>query len=416
MPKYKDLPNKPGVYFFKDRRGIVLYIGKAKSLRKRVASYFNREVDLKTSILLEHLHDIDYILVASEFDAILLEEELIKKYQPRYNIIQKDDKTHPYLKLTVNEEWPRLFLTRRKYDDGARYFGKFEGKLVREIIRLVKRLFPIRWCKETPLRMREQPCLYYRIGACAAPCVGKNNRVDYQTMVKGITALLEGKLGKALDSLKTEMTRASGRQDYEQAALLRDRISTLEKMAAGKELDQPPAPRKLNSLNALSSALKLSKPPMRIEAFDVSNIQGSNNVAAVIVFYGGVPLKGDYRKFKIRSVDSKANDVAAVYEAVKRRYTGMLAKKLPLPDLIVIDGGLGQVNAAAKALREAKLEIVPVIGLAKREELIFFPGQSKPLALRKSSAALHLLQRVRDEVHRFVLSYHRNRRDRALFD
>ena len=184
--KLNSLPNQPGVYLFKDKNGVIIYIGKAKSLRKRVASYFTKPPEIKTGILLDRLYDIDYIVAGSELDALILEDELIKKYKPRYNISLRDDKAYPFLKLTVNEEWPRLFLARRKAKDGALYFGRYQGGMVRAIIRLVKKIFPIRWCKESPLRRREQPCLYYRIGSCSGPCLRKISHEDYLALVQGI--------------------------------------------------------------------------------------------------------------------------------------------------------------------------------------------------------------------------------------
>lgn len=413
--KLKALPSRPGVYLFKDKNGVIIYVGKAKSLRKRVASYFSKKPEIKTSIILAKLYDIDYIVSGSEMDALILEDELIKKYKPRYNVAWKDDKAYPLLKLTINEKWPRLFLARRKLKDDALYFGRYQGKMVREVIRLVKKLFPIRWCKESPLRMREQPCLYYRIGSCSGPCIGKISQQAYDELVQGIIALLEGKMDKAQDKLKAEMTKAAREHDFERAAYLRDRIKVLEKMIEGKQLTRTPAPRLLSNLVELKQVLKLKKQPMRIEAFDISNIQGQDIVGAMVAFYGGLPLKNDYRKFRVRSLNKKPNDVAAIYEVVRRRYLGGQAKKLPRPDLVLIDGGLAQVNSAYKALSEGRIKDLPVIGLAKREEEIYFPGTSRPLKLNRRSNALQLLQRVRDEVHRFAITYHRNRRSKSLF-
>jgi excinuclease ABC subunit C len=306
-------------------------------------------------------------------------------------------------------------LARRKEKDGALYFGRFQGGMVRAVIRLVKKLFPIRWCKESPLRMREQPCLYYRIGSCAGPCIRKISRSDYMVLVQGIILLLEGKMDKALEKLKKEMETASERQEFEQAAYLRDRIKVLQKMMGGKELVKAPSPRLLSGASELQKELKLDGLPMRIEAFDISNISGSNIVGAMVAFYGGLPLKSDYRRFKIRSLGEKPNDVAAIYEVVKRRYTGSLSKKMPLPDLVLVDGGLAQVNSGSRGIQEAELKSMPVIGLAKREEKIYLPKRNKPLSLARSSPALQLLQRIRDEAHRFAVAYHREKRSKSLF-
>jgi len=413
--KLKALPNKPGVYLFKDKNGVIIYIGKAKLLRKRVASYFKGKPEIKTSILLERLYDIDYIVTGSELDALILEDELVKKYKPRYNISLRDDKAYPYLKLTVNEEWPRLFLVRRKEKDGALYFGRYQGGMVRSVLRLVKKLFPIRWCRETPLRSREQPCLFYHIGACSGPCIGKISKEAYQALVQGIILLLEGEMEGAVEKLKAEMDKASAEFDYERAAYLRDRIQLLEKTIEGKtNLAKTPSPRLLSEVNELQKELKLQKLPMRIEAFDISNIQGSNIVGSMVTFVGGVPLKNDYRRFRIRSVKGKPNDVMAIFEVVKRRYTGSLAKKMETPDLVMVDGGAAQANFGKRALDEAKLE-VPIIGLAKREEEIYFPRKKGVLKLSRQSPGLRLLQRIRDEAHRFALSYHREKRRKAIF-
>lgn len=407
--KLKTLPAKPGVYLFKDEKGVVLYVGKAKSLRKRVSSYFTRPKEIKTSILLSRLYDVDYIITGSELDALILEDELIKKYKPRYNISLRDDKAYPYLKLTVNEEWPRLFMVRRKEKDGALYFGRYQGSMVREILRQVKKLFPIRWCKETPLRKRGQPCLYYRIGSCPAPCIGNIDRSSYMALVKGIVLLLEGKMDKALEKLREEMEKASAEQDYERAAYLRDRIKLLEKMIEGRPLHKTPSPRRLSEVAELQKELKMDKTPMRIEAFDVSNTSGTNTVASMVTFYGGLPLKSEYRKFKIRGLSGKPDDVAAMRETIKRRYTGELSGKMERPDLILVDGGAGQVGAAAREMKD-----IPIIGLAKKEEKLYLLS-GETLKLPAGSSALQLLQRIRDEAHRFAVTYHRKRRSRALF-
>ena len=409
------MPAKPGVYLFKGRSGEIIYVGKARVLRKRVASYFQKKGDLKTSILVQKIRDIDYLVTASELDALILEDKLVKKYKPRYNIALKDDKAYPFLKLTINEKWPRLFLVRRKENDGALYFGRYQGGMVRAIIRLVKKLFPIRWCKESPLRRREQPCLYYRIGACSAPCVGNISADNYQQLVVGIKLLLEGKMDKAIDKLKSEMDKTAQAEDYERAAYFRDSIKLLAKMLEGKTaLAKPPAPLGLSELTELQKELKLPSFPMRIECFDISNIQGSNMVASMVVFLGGTPLRRDYRRFKIQSVAGKPNDVKAIYETVKRRYAGSLSAKMDKPDLVMVDGGAAQVSFAERALSEAKMKGTPLIGLAKKEETIYAPGR-QPSQLSRHSAALKLLQRIRDEAHRFAVTFHREKRKKAFF-
>jgi len=398
------LPNKPGVYLFKDRYSAVLYVGKAKNLKKRVASYFSKTPDIKTSVLLDKTRQIDFIVTDSEIKALILENELIKKYKPRYNISLRDDKTYPYLKLTVNEEFPRLLITRKKIKDKALYFGRFPSGIAGEILRLAKKIFPIRWCKEAPLRKREQPCLYYRIGACQGPCVGQITKQEYARVVQGLSLFLKGNMGGAIENLEKEMQIASANQDYEKAAALRDRIKRLLKLREGKEFK----PRTIAETIELKKVLGLKKDPMRIEAFDISNIQGSNIAASMVVFFGGLPLKKDYRKFKIKSVKGRPDDAASMAEVVARRF----GHKEKLPDLILIDGGKPQLSSALKALKNCGLDL-PVIALAKKQEEIFTAKSKVSLKLDPSSSALKLLQRIRDEAHRFAVAYHRLRRKKA---
>jgi len=532
--KLKYIPEKPGVYIFKGEGGRVIYVGKAKSLKKRVPSYFSKPPDSrKTEIILQNLKDIEYIVTSSELEALMLESNLIKKYRPRYNIILRDDKQYPYLKLTVNEEWPRLIIVRRTTQDGAKYFGPMSGGMARETIKLVKRLFPIRWCKETPLKKRKQPCMYYYIGKCIGPCLEPISRKTYMDMCKGIAALLEGKLDDTIEKLKLEMGKASQDLDFERARVLRDRLRKLEKMAKGQRVVSPDlkdrdvvaisrigekacatvfqvrlgklvgrdffypqetsgasdeelmteaisqyytdaafipgeillekevldprlienmlkrragkkvklkagkkaalikmakensrlllerkilaqAEGDLDALEDLKQKLKLSILPVRIEAFDISNIYGTDIVGSMVAFVGGMPYKRDYRRFKVRGV-SKPNDVAALYEVVKRRYSGSLKGELGLPDLVLVDGGIGQVRAGYKGLRESNIPRIRVISLAKKFEDVYIPSKSEPIKIPRDSKALKLLQRIRDEAHRFALSYHKLKRKKRLF-
>ncbi|MFA5839654.1 MAG: excinuclease ABC subunit UvrC [Candidatus Margulisiibacteriota bacterium] len=413
--KIKSLPETAGVYLFKNQNGDIIYVGKAKSLRKRVFSYFKKGNDLKTAILLTRLYDLDWILTASEMDALILENKLIKKYQPRYNIVLKDDKTYPYIKITIKEEWPRVFMVRRKESDGARYFGPYRGGMVKTILGLIKKTYPVRWCKEVTLKPRTQPCLFGRIGSCAAPCLQQISHAAYRQLIQSIILLLEGKSDKAIVKLNDEMKKAAQEQNYERAGMLRDRVEQLEKLLEAKDLERPAGGQRVSVLNDLQKALGLSKIPMRIEAFDVSNIQGSNMVGSMVVFQGGIPLKRDYRRFNLKTVGPDPNDAAAIYEIVKRRYSNSLTKKLPWPDLILIDGGKPQLGAALKALSVANRLDLPLISLAKREEEIFMPNKRNSLVLEKHSAALMLLQRIRDEAHRFAITFHRQKRSQRLF-
>ncbi|MDI6731862.1 MAG: excinuclease ABC subunit UvrC [Candidatus Margulisbacteria bacterium] len=384
--KINSLPRKPGVYFFYDKFHTIIYVGKAKSLKTRVQSYFRKQNDLKTAVLLKRLRDIGCQETKSEMDALVLESELIKKHQPRYNLLLKDDKAYPFLKLTVNEEWPRIIMVRRKESDGARYFGPYCGGMARAILSLVRINFPV-----------------------------KLSRAAHGQLIQSIILLLEGKSDAALLKLKSEMLRASEKQDYEWAKILRDRIRQLEKMLEGIHLGQEVPGQKNTALEDLRQALKLEKLPMRIEAFDISNLQGTEMVGSMAVFFGGWPKKADYRRFKVKTVGPLPSDVAAMQEIVYRRYSKTLAQKLPLPDLILIDGGKPQLNAALSALEKAGKLNITVVGLAKKEEDLYLPGRKNPIKLKNDSPALLLLQNIRDEAHRFAVAYHRLRRQKRQF-
>lgn len=410
-------PDKPGVYIFKGSAGRALYVGKAKSLKKRLNSYFSKTIDHpKLRLLLSKYKTIDYTITKTELEALLLEARLIKKYQPHFNITLKDDKQYPYLKLTMNEEWPRLLVVRKLEQDGGVYFGPFEGRAVREALRQIKRIFPIRWCKK--FRRRQQPCLHYYLKHCLSPCTGKVSHADYLRLCRAAAVFLSGDLEKTIKHLEAEMAKAAREKKFEEAAKYRDKIRNLkrllQKQEAGLLFKRHEVKWAQEALEKIKEALGLGKIPERIEAFDVSNISGSNMVASMVVFEKGLPKKSDYRKFKIRGLGDRQNDVAAIREAVLRRYTKTLKDTLPFPDLILIDGGIAQVRFAESALIEAGRADIPVIGLAKREEEIFFPDKNVPLKIRKDSPALQLLQQLRDEAHRFAVGYHRTTRKRLF--
>ncbi len=410
-----DFPNLPGVYIFKDAKGIPIYVGKAKSLKNRVSSYFKTPLDSpKTELLVKNQKSLEYIVTQNELEALLLENKLIKKFKPKYNILLKDDKNYPYIKLTINEDYPRLLSVRKKESDGALYFGPYDGRSVKETIKLVNRLFSLRTCKDGALRKRSQPCLKYHIRRCFAPCVGAISKKEYRVLSDAAASLLSGDLEGTLFSLKKEMEGLSKDKKFEQAAKIRDQIRGLEKIE-GKKPSWVPKRRAIsfkNVLEDLKKALGLYSTPNRIEAFDISNISGTNSVASMVVFSFGEPLKSDYRKFIIRKVEG-INDPESIREAVYRRYSKTLRNKLPKPDLILVDGGITQVNSAYKAITEAGV-LVPLIGLAKKEEAIFFPKKKKPLVLDRNSEALMLLQKIRDEAHRFAVSFHKKRRSKAF--
>ena len=412
-----DFPSLPGIYIFKDAESNVIYVGKAKSLKNRLASYFKKNIDSpKTESLISNYKTIEYIVTSSELEALLLEQKLIKKYKPKYNVQWKDDKRYPYLKLSISEDWPRLFLVRTKEDDGSLYFGPYEAGSVKETIKLVGKLFSFRKCKSSPLKIRKQPCLNFHIKKCLAPCVYKTSKETYKKIISAVVELLSGNLEKTIYNLEAEMKEASDRHDFEYAASIRDKIYKIKKITRAKPfwLSNSKATSYKPALNQLKQVLRLDKKPYRIEGFDVSNTQGTKTVASMVTFINGEPSKENYRKFTIKTIEGP-NDVAAIYEVVYRRYAKTLKEKLPSPDLILIDGGKGQVNGAYNAMMKAELKI-PLIGLAKKEELIFSPRKKTHLKLPETSAALKLLQRIRNEAHRFAISFHRSKRGKTLFN
>lgn len=534
----ENLPSKPGVYIFKDKKGKPIYIGKAVSIKNRVRSYFadsNRSV--KTKALLKHMENLEYIVTDSEVEALILECNLIKKHRPRYNVLLKDDKNYPYIKVTLNEKFPRLVIARKMKKDGAKYFGPYTNSgALRETLRLIRKMFPIRTCKKnldtTPIKERE--CLNYHIKRCSAPCQNNISREDYMSMIQDVMMFLSGRTDELVKKLKQDMQDAAEKLDFERAAEIRDQIFSLERvterqkivssemedqdviaMARGfnqtlvqvffirkgklveresftlsgtdnqsreeiiesfikqyysgstfipkeilieREIEdiqliekwlsdkkgsrvyikvpQRGQKRKLldmaaqnallsldDSATQLANYLNFNKPPTRIEGYDISNIQGSDSVASMVVFEDGKPKKSDYRRFKIKTVEGP-DDFSSMREVIYRRFKRGLeeqeqgnsdGKFSKFPDLILIDGGKGQLNAACQALKELGLERIPVISLAKEFEHVFVKERKHPIVLPRDSEGLHLLMRVRDEAHRFAVSYHRKLRgNRAI--
>ena len=542
-------PKTSGVYLWRDEKDIVIYVGKAKSLKNRLSSYFASRRDIKTRILVSRARRIEYIQTDNEYEALLLENNLIKKYKPRYNINLKDGKTYPVLKIT-NERYPRLYRTRRIQNDGARYFGPFPNvPAVDDFLSLIKRIYTLRQCKR--LKKRE-PCLYFHIGRCSAPCADKISETDYRKDIDEIALLLEGDLKKPLAELTEKMKAAAAAREFEKAARIRDGMQavralrgqnsvedmdpeardyigwaaegalitfTVFKMRGGKVVGRdlyrteslkdeaevlpefliayytdpkqtPPhifvcagqeyelaeqwfadrlgvkvtitaipledrkqasddttaasieetesvaaektpvygtailrrhkaalamaqfnakedAARRLKelgdfpALEELQKILSLDRPPHRIEGFDIAHLHGKYTVASLISFKDGNPDKKNYRIFRLRTTDGIIDDYASMREAVARRYTRLLNEAAELPDLIMIDGGIGQVNAAKAILDALELDI-PLVGLAEKNEELYRPHINKPIVLPRRSAALRVLQRVRDETHRFA--------------
>ncbi|MGD0206089.1 MAG: excinuclease ABC subunit UvrC [Verrucomicrobiota bacterium] len=434
------LPHKPGIYLMKDRFGTVIYVGKARDLRKRVSQYFHpsRRLgwDLKFNALVEAIHDFDIHVVRSEPEAFLLEGKLIKEFHPRYNISFRDDKRFLMLKVNLNDPIPNFAFTRLKKDDGARYFGPFSNSgALRNTLALVRRQFNLRGCRVfTPGEADYKHCLYAHLKYCTAPCIGNVTREQYLEQVRAACDFIEGQCHEMKEQLEVEMRKAATAQNYEKAAGLRDLIRDLkETTKKERKFERVPYTLPLaidpqHDLTELAKALGLREPPRRIEGFDISNISGTFAVASLVSFKNGRPDRANYRRFKIKTVEGQ-DDFASMAEVVKRRYARLLreanvaqASRLPkhgreteaesrrdacatLPDLVLIDGGKGQLNAACGELKKLGLEKIPVIGLAKEFEEIYVPGESKPLRLGLNHPAVKLLQRIRDECHRVANSY-----------
>ena len=427
------LPHKPGIYLMKDRFGTVVYVGKARDLRKRVSQYFHPSRrhgwDLKLNALVDAIHDFDVHTVKSEPEALLLESRLIKEFHPRYNVSFRDDKRFLLLKVNLNDPIPRFSLTRFKQNDGARYFGPFaHASALRNTVSLARRKFNLRGCRPlTPGEADYKHCLYGNLKYCTAPCIGNVTRDQYLQQVLAACEFLAGQTGEMERQLEEEMRKAAGDLNFEKAAQLRDAIADLRQTTKKTEKFQrvpytlPLAIDPDRDLIELAQILGLSGAPLRIEGFDISNISGTFAVASMVSFWNGRPDRSNYRRFKMKTVTGQ-DDFACMAETVRRRYARLLGEsarppsadgeptevkgpRANLPGLILIDGGKGQLNAACGELAKLGLEKIPIIGLAKEFEEIFRPGESEPLRLSHDLGALKLLQRVRDESHRFANTY-----------
>ena len=404
--KAKLLPDSFGVYLLKDKEGGVIYVGKSNSIRKRIYSHLRGR-------LIEKICDIEYIETSSELTALILEAKLIKQFMPRYNVLLRDDKSYPYIKLTLQDDFPRLLKVRKVKADGAKYFGPFRGTSVYEIMKVAGRLFRYRKCRTEGFKKKQQTCLNHHLKRCLGPCAGKISKAKYAFIVKEIELFFDEGVEKTIEKMNVSMKKASKMRNYEKAAELRDKIKWLTYAGEKKSFISTKGDTKSAGLEELSRILGMANLPYRMEAFDISNLGKDEAVGAMVVFEDGLSVKDHYRKFIISSKDMP-NDVAAIYETVSRRYGGSLKDELPFPDLIIIDGGKGQVNSACTALKDLGIEKYKLIGLAKQNEEIFLPNVSNPIILGKDAAALHVLQRIRDEVHRFAISFHRKRRAKAF--
>ncbi|MFZ5805683.1 MAG: excinuclease ABC subunit UvrC [Verrucomicrobiota bacterium] len=410
----RELPHKPGVYLFRDRIGRVIYVGKARDLRKRVSQYFHpsrkRRADIKTRALVECVYDIQTHIVKSEPEAILLEGKLIKEYQPKYNVSFRDDKRFLIIKIILNDPFPRFQLTRIRKNDGARYFGPFaHSTSVQRTMEFLKKNFHLRSCSpRLPGEEDYKHCLDHIIKNCSAPCVKKISQEDYKKNAIAACEFLEGKSAEWIGKLKAEMGKASEKMNFEKAAQLRDMMESIQRTTKQEKKfwkDFPTAIVPEKDLEELRDALKLPAIPEIIECFDISNISDTHKVASMVCFKNGRAHKQSYRRYRIKTVQGQ-DDFASMAEVVKRRYSRVTKEASTFPDLIVVDGGKGQLSAALKELERLKIFQQPLIGLAKQEEEIFLPRNPNPLWLPRKSGALKLLQRVRDEAHRFANAYH----------
>jgi excinuclease ABC subunit C len=406
LKKLAELPKQPGVYFYKDAKGKIIYIGKAANLKNRVSSYFqqSRHRDFKTQLLVGEIVDLDLLTVESEVEALFLESEFIKRYKPKYNIDLKDDKHWIYIRIPMKDEFPVVTYARRPLDDGAEYFGPYTSTdAVRKAMKHLRKVFPYVTHQNFPAR----GCLQYHLGLCPGPEEGAITSTDYKRNLRRLMMYLHGQKTKLIDELEKEMQRAAKKQQFELAALRRNQLNNLR--AQGKQMifsDREAFDLSRDqALVGLADRLELKGIPRRIECYDISHLQGTDNVASMVVFSDGVANREEYRRFKMHLRGN--DDFAHMREVISRRFSGRNLEQWPKPDLIIIDGGKGQLTAALGVMAEKNIDI-PTIGLAKKEEEIIRYGQNgfESILLPHSSHVLQLLQRIRDEAHRFAVTYH----------
>ncbi|WP_165071642.1 UvrB/UvrC motif-containing protein [Paludisphaera rhizosphaerae] len=427
--KVRGFPNTPGVYLMKDSQGRVIYIGKAKNLRARAGSYFHKAAEQDKRIVnwIGEVADIDHLPADSEVDALLMEARLIKDIQPRHNRDLKDDKSFPYLQITTGEDFPRVNFTREPLDSGVKLYGPFpRAKSLRGAIQVLQRIFKFRTCsldidEDDPRWRWFRPCLLASIDQCTAPCNMRIDRETYRRDIHRLRLFLDGKKDVLLKEMNEEMREAGKALQFEKAARIRDEIKALENLNLRGDLAkhaQPEVfyidPRK--GLKGLKQVLHLDSMPRTIDGVDIAHLGGTETVGSLVTFVDGLPFKPGYRRYRIKSV-SGIDDFASIREVVSRRIDGLRERDEPFPDIFLIDGGKGQLNAALDAFEAKGVTPPTLISLAKREEEIYVPGRSDPIVLRRRSFALRLLQYVRDEAHRFAQHYHHMlRKKRVLGD
>jgi excinuclease ABC subunit C len=419
--RIKSFPTEPGLYFMKGPKDKVLYIGKAKNLRSRVASYFQPGGELATTRapkileMLNKVKTVDFLETPNEVDAVLKEARLIKDIRPPYNTTLVDDKTFPYLEITTGEDFPGVYITRKPRPAGSRLFGPFAGaKDLRQVLVILQKIFKFRTCKldisqDDAKRRFFRPCLLYSIKQCTAPCADKINKNEYKKSIGDLIRFLRSKRSTILRQLRKQMAEAAEARQYEKAAMFRDRIRLIERLDRRGTPDEDVQPEVFaadptQALQKLQNLLQSPQPVRIIEGIDVANIAGAESVGSLVKFIDGRPFKSGYRRFKIKTVKG-IDDYAMIAEVVKRRYKYALAGEELWPDLVLIDGGLGHLHAAENAFKQMNAPAVKIAAIAKREEDIYLQGSSKPLKLPAHSPVLKLLQYVRDEAHRFAQHY-----------
>jgi excinuclease ABC subunit C len=424
--KAKQFPPGPGVYLMKDDRGRVLYVGKAKNLRNRASHYFSKAAaeDMRTADLVKLIADIDFVAAESEVDALLLEARLVKDIQPRFNVDLKDDKSFPYLQIRMREDFPRVEFTRTPRRRGVKLYGPFtSAKGLRAALQVMQRIFKFRTCsldiEADDQRWRWfRPCILHSIRQCTAPCNLRVTREEYRKQIRALRLVLEGKKGKLIREMEQAMAEASAALQYEKAARLRDEIHALQNLSARGEVDKDVQPEVFyidpkKGIAGLRKILGLAQTPRTIEGVDIAHLGGNDTVASLVRFIDGLPFKPGYRRYRIRSVEG-TDDFASIREVVTRRFRRLAREEDVFPDILLIDGGKGQLNAALEAFAVLGIEPPCLLSLAKREEEIYRPGEAEPLRLSRHAAALRLLQYVRDEAHRFAQHYHHILRRKKL--
>lgn len=426
--KVREFPTSPGVYLMKDAAGRVIYIGKAKNLRSRAGSYFLKAAaeDQRTADWVGEIADIDYMLCDSEVDALLTESRLVKDIQPKHNRDLKDDKSFPYLMITTREDFPRVEITREPKAKGVKLYGPFPSAgALRGAIAVLQRIFKFRTCSLDIDDGDEKwkwfrPCLLASIDQCTAPCNLRIDKEAYRRDIKRLMTFLEGGKAKLLREMQAEMLEASKRLDFEAAAVLRDELTMLQRLDERGELETHAQPEVFyidpkKGLAGLRKVLGLARTPRVVEGVDIAHLGGGETVASLVQFIDGLPFKPGYRRFRIRDTRG-IDDFRSIYEVVSRRFRRLSDDGDSLPDILLIDGGKGQLNAALAAFRDQQIEPPTLISLAKRDEELFRPGESEPIRLSKNAFALRLLQYVRDESHRFAQHYHHLLRNKSTFE